>query len=378
MLCPERIKAGIQVEKPLLHHDPQNKTDEENNAVDTAPEHLMHALGTVERELNRVILGQEELVRQFLTGVLAGGHILLEGLPGMGKTQMVRAFCKLSGLAAGRIQFTPDLMPLDITGSTLLAEEAGRRDFVFRPGPLFANLVIADEINRASPKTQSALLEAMQEGQVTVLGATHPLPKPFSVLATQNPIELEGTYPLPEAQLDRFLFKLDVAPVGLDQLRDIALGKAGGELPPLGAAMTPEAFADAMAACRAAPVSRPVADYAARLVMATRPDGTDAGKGTATRARARIRWGASPRAALALMAGARARAFLSGRSTVGFEDVRAVAAPVLNHRIVLDYQARLDGYDALRAAREIVEAVPELERAAPQSLAAKIAGGGHD
>ena len=333
------------------------------------PESLMEALGAVERELNRVILGQEELVRQFLAGVLAGGHILLEGLPGMGKTQMVRAFCLLSGLGASRIQFTPDLMPLDITGSTLLAEADGKREFVFSPGPLFANLVIADEINRASPKTQSALLEAMQEKQVTVLGATHPLPRPFSVLATQNPIELEGTYPLPEAQLDRFLFKLEVGQIGLEQLRDIAQGKAGGDLPPLEPAMTPDAFAAAMDACRSMAVSRPVADYAARLVMATRPGGD----GVA----ARIKWGASPRAVLAMVAGARARAFLAKRMTVGFEDVRAVAVPVLNHRIVLDYQSRLDGYDALRAARELVEATPELERDEPRSLAGKIAGGAH-
>lgn len=186
---------------------------------------LMQNLGRVEERMNGVILGQRELVRLFLTGVLAGGHLLLEGLPGMGKTQMVRAFCRLSGLSSSRIQFTPDLMPLDITGSNLLQEENGRRDFVFNPGPVFANMVVADEINRASPKTQSALLEAMQEGQVTVLGATHALPRPFSVLATQNPIELEGTYPLPEAQLDRFLFKLEVGQVGLAELKDIAAGR---------------------------------------------------------------------------------------------------------------------------------------------------------
>jgi MoxR-like ATPase len=282
----------------------------------------------------------------------------------MGKTQMVRAFCALSGLNAARIQFTPDLMPLDITGSTLLEEREGKRDFAFRPGPLFANLVIADEINRASPKTQSALLEAMQEKQVTVLGATHPLPTPFSVLATQNPIELEGTYPLPEAQLDRFLFKLEVGQIGLDQLRDIALGTAGGDLPALAPVMTPAEFGEAMSSCRAIPLSRPVADYAARLVLATRPE-----------TNARIKWGASPRAVLAMTAGARARAFLSGRTTVGFEDIRAVAAATLNHRIVLDYQSRRDGYDALRAAQEIVETTPELERGEPQSVIAKIAGG---
>ncbi len=330
-------------------------------------EQLMQALAKVEERLNRVILGQAGLIRQFLTGVLAGGHILLEGLPGMGKTQMARAFCRLSGLAAGRIQFTPDLMPLDITGSNLLREENGRREFEFSPGPVFANLVVADEINRASPKTQSALLEAMQEGQVTVLGRTHPLPRPFSVLATQNPIELEGTYPLPEAQLDRFLFKLEVGQVGLEELRDIAAGLAGGPLPDLDPLLTPDQFVRAMESARAAALSRPVADYIARLVLATRPGGEGPAR--------RVRYGASPRAVIGMAAAARARAFLSGRSTVGFEDVRAVAPPILRHRVILDYQSRLDGVDGDRVVADILAATPELGRDEPKSLAARIAGG---
>ena len=330
-------------------------------------ESLMQALGRVEGRLNQVILGQAELIRQFLTGVLAGGHILLEGLPGMGKTQMVRAFCRLSGLHASRIQFTPDLMPLDITGSNLLREEGGRREFEFSPGPVFANLVVADEINRASPKTQSALLEAMQERQVTVLGTTHKLPYPFSVLATQNPIEMEGTYPLPEAQLDRFLFKLDVGQVGLDALRDIALGKAGGDVVGLGPEMTPADFAAAMAAIAAMPLTQPIADYIARLVLAARP-GQD---GVA----ARVKFGPSPRAVIGMAAAARARAFLEGRATVGFEDVKAVAVPALRHRLILDYQSRLDGYTNDKAADEIVASTRELDRAEPKSLASRIAGG---
>ncbi len=333
----------------------------------TDAKEMMASLGRMEDELNRVILGQNALIRQFLTGVLAGGHILLEGLPGMGKTQMVRAFCRLSGLIAKRIQFTPDLMPLDITGSNLLRDNGGHRDFEFSPGPVFANLVIADEINRASPKTQSALLEAMQEGQVTVLGQTHRLPIPFSVLATQNPIELEGTYPLPEAQLDRFLLKLDVGQVGLEQLRDIAAGKAGGDLPALEAVMTPAEFLAAMAAVKKMPLSEPIADYIARLVIAARPGDNGAGRW--------IRFGPSPRAVIGMAAAARARAFLEGRLTVGFEDVKAVAAPVMRHRLVLDYQARLDGVTGDRVVEDVVAATGELPRAAPNSLAARIAGG---
>ena len=329
----------------------------------------MRALARIEERLNQIILGQGELVRQFLTGILAGGHLLLEGLPGMGKTQMVRAFCRLSGLESSRIQFTPDLMPLDITGSNLLRERDGRREFEFNPGPVFANMVVADEINRASPKTQSALLEAMQEGQVTVLGRTHRLPRPFSVLATQNPIELEGTYPLPEAQLDRFLFKLQVEPVGVNELRDIALGRAG-ELPEMEPVLAPEDFVDAMAAVRTIPVSEPIADYVARLVVATRP--SDEGPSR------HVKFGASPRAVIGLVAAARARAFLGGRMTVGFEDVKAVAVSALRHRVILDYQARLDGLDNDRVVSDIIAATDELERAAPKSLAARIAGGGEE
>lgn len=328
----------------------------------------MRALADVEAGLNRVILGQAELVRQFLTGVLAGGHLLLEGLPGLGKTQMVRAFCRLSGLEVSRIQFTPDLMPLDITGSSLLREVDGRREFEFNRGPVFANLVIADEINRASPKTQAALLEAMQERQVTVLGQSHALPRPFSVLATQNPIELEGTYPLPEAQLDRFLFKLDVGAVGLEVLREIAAGRAGGDLPDLPALITPADFARAMAEVGAMPVAMPVAEYVARLALATRPGGDGPGR--------HVRFGASPRAVLGMAAAAKSRAFLDGRLTVGFEDVRAVAGPVLRHRIVLDYQARLEGVTPDMVVDEILGATRELARGEPDSLASRIAGGG--
>ncbi|MCC8166682.1 MAG: AAA family ATPase [Planctomycetes bacterium] len=327
----------------------------------------MAALARVEQRLNDLLLGQGDLIRHFLTGVLAGGHILLEGLPGMGKTRLVQTFCRLTGLSAGRIQFTPDLMPLDITGSSVLQEQDGGRSFVFCPGPIFANLVLADEINRASPKTQAALLEAMQERQVTVLGESHRLPRPFAVLATQNPIELEGTYPLPEAQLDRFLFKLDVGEVGLDELREIASGRVGGDLPEMEAEITPGQFKSAMTAATAIPMSPAVAEYIARIVIATRPGGDGPS--------AHIRYGASPRAAIGMASAARARAFLSGRVTVGFEDVLAVAPAVLRHRVLLDYRSRLDGYDADRVVAELLRDTPELNRDAPKSLAVRLAGG---
>ncbi len=327
----------------------------------------MAALNRVEERLNDLLLGQSDLIRHFLTGVLAGGHILLEGLPGMGKTRLVQAFCRLTGLTAGRIQFTPDLMPLDITGSSVLRDGDEGRTFVFCPGPIFANLVLADEINRASPKTQAALLEAMQERQATVLGVTHRLPRPFAVLATQNPIELEGTYPLPEAQLDRFLFKLDVGQVGLDELKEIASGRVGGDLPDIRPEITPEQFENAMAAAALVAVSPAVAEYIARIVIATRP-GEDG-------ASAHIRYGASPRAVIGMASAARARAFLSGRVTVGFEDVLAVAPAVLRHRVLLDYRSRLDGYDADRVVNQILRDTPELGRDAPKSLAMRLAGG---
>lgn len=329
---------------------------------------FMDAIKRVEDGINSVLLGQQTLVRDFLTGILAGGHVLLEGLPGLGKTQMVRTFCQLCGLEARRIQFTPDLMPLDITGSNLMRERGGEKMFEFSPGPVFANLVIADEINRASPKTQAALLEAMQERQVTVLGKTHTLPRPFAVLATQNPIELEGTYPLPEAQLDRFLFKLNVEDVGAEVLQQIALGAIGGKLPDLDPVLTREEFAGALESVGRVELSGAVAGYIARLVVATRP-------GAAEGPAQYIKFGASPRAVIGLAAAARARAFIGGRTTVGFEDVKAVALPVLRHRVLLDYQARLEGVDSEQVAAELIRTTPELDRAAPDSLAAKIAQG---
>ncbi len=326
-----------------------------------SPAALAEKILAVESGLNRIILGKAPLVRQFLVGLLARGHVLLEGLPGLGKTQLVRAFCELCGLLGKRIQFTPDLMPLDITGSYILSERDGRRDFEFHPGPLFAHLILADEINRASPKTQSALLEAMQERRLTVLGHTHTLPEPFLVMATQNPIEMEGTYPLPEAQLDRFLFKLAVGDVPAEVLAELLIERGRGELPPLSPILTREEFLQAQAAVEAVQLSKPVAAYIARLVKATHAD-------SGLAAARHVKHGASPRAALAIAMAARARAFLTGRDTAGFEDVKDVARPALRHRIILDYSARLESVTADAVVEELMTEVPELDKKTPPGI----------
>jgi len=312
-------------------------------------------------ELNGVLFGQEKLIDDVLTGLLAGGHILLEGLPGLGKTELVKALSRALSLQAKRVQFTPDLLPGDITGSPILQETQGRREFVFQPGPLFANLVLADEINRASPKTQSALLEAMQERRVTVMGVTHSLPDPFFVIATQNPIELEGTYPLPEAQVDRFLFKLDVQSADASVLERIVNGREMGVEPQVNAVMTREGLAELSKMVRRIYLPPVVANYIARLVEATHPGRSKASSG--------VKFGASPRAAIGLAAAARARALLDGRMNASFEDVAAVAHPVLGHRILLDYSARLSGTTSSEVVEAILAEVPRQNREIPSLLA---------
>jgi MoxR-like ATPase len=310
--------------------------------------------------LNSVLFGQEELIGSVITGLLARGHILLEGLPGLGKTELVKGLSKLLRLDTKRVQFTPDLLPGDITGNPVLQEVDGRREFVFQPGPLFTNIVLADEINRASPKTQSALLEAMQERRVTVLGNTHDLPKPFFVLATQNPIELEGTYPLPEAQLDRFLFKLEVTRNDVATLQKIVLQRELGSEPRVEPVMSGETLDGLLALVRRIYLPEVVANYIARVV-----DGTHPGQSAAARG---IRYGASPRAALALAAAARARALIHERTNASFEDVKAVAPAVLRHRVVLDYYARVEGLTPNDIVRALLEEVPFQSNATPKVL----------
>ena len=312
--------------------------------------------------LNAVLFGQEALVDNVVTALLARGHLLLEGLPGLGKTELVKGLARALRLDAKRVQFTPDLLPGDITGNPVLQEENGRRQFVFQPGPLFANLVLADEINRASPKTQSALLEAMQERRVTVMGQTHPLPEPFFVLATQNPIELEGTYPLPEAQLDRFLFKLEVHRNPVSVLERIVQHRRIGEEPEVAPVLTREELLELAALAGRVFLPDVVANYIARLVDATHPGQSATAAG--------VKFGASPRAALGLAAAARGRALLEGRLNASFEDVRAVAAPVLQHRVVLDYHARIDGRTAPDLVRALLEEVPAQVQTVPSTLRA--------
>lgn len=296
--------------------------------------------GRVLAELDRQLLGREAFHRLVLTGILSRGHILLEGVPGVGKTALIKALGHILGLEFQRVQFTPDLMPADILGSHVLEEgEAGRRQMSFRPGPVFSQILLADEINRASPKTQSALLEAMQERSVTLLGTTRELPRPFFVLASQNPIELEGTYPLPEAQLDRFLFKLKVGEPGVDVLEAIVRGRRRGEPPAPRRVLAPGELDQLFGRMEEIALPRAVARYIARLVAATHPGAAEA----PTSLEGVVRFGASPRAAIALAEAARAQALLAGRPTAGFEDVAVVAESVLRHRLILDYRARFEG-----------------------------------
>jgi MoxR-like ATPase len=333
-----------------------------------APDQLRPATDLARRlleQMDRILLGQPELHRLVLVGILSQGHILLEGVPGVGKTALVKALGQLLRLEFKRVQFTPDLMPGDILGTHILQESSGGgRTMAFRPGPIFTNLLLADEINRASPKTQSALLEAMQERCVTLLGTTHELPWPFFVLASQNPIELEGTYPLPEAQLDRFLFKLVVHQVDVEVLDQIIATRRRGEPPAPSWAMSSEELAGLFAVLDRIFLPRAVARYIARLVAASHPRAPEA----PDRVRQYVTYGASPRAAIALAEAARGIALLAGRPTVGFEDVQAVAGPVLNHRLILNYKARLDQVDTFAIVADLLGGLDEAGLKLPADL----------
>ncbi|HTR53624.1 MAG TPA: MoxR family ATPase [Kofleriaceae bacterium] len=286
------------------------------------------------------MLGQPALCREVMIGLLGGGNVLIEGQPGLGKTLLVRTLADALAIEASRIQFTPDLMPADITGTqVLMRDDTGKSTLEFRKGPLFANLVLADEINRATPKTQSALLEAMQEHAITVAGVRYQLTEPFCVIATQNPIETEGTYPLPEAQLDRFLVKVVVGFPTIDVLRSIGIATTGTATQAARRVMTREQLIAIQRLVRQIVVAPHVAEVAAKITMATHPEAVE----SPARVKKLVRFGASPRAMQALLLAGRANALLAGRAWVGAEDLIAVAPPVLRHRMILGFDATLDG-----------------------------------
>jgi MoxR-like ATPase len=293
---------------------------------------------SIETQVGQVIVGQREVIRTVLVAVLAGGHTLLEGVPGLGKTMLIRTLGQALQLEFSRIQFTPDLMPADITGTEIMEEDAhGRRAFRFQQGPIFANLILADEINRATPKTQSAMLEAMQEKTVTVGNDTYPLPQPFFVLATQNPLEMEGTYPLPEAQLDRFLFKVDVPFPSREEMNEILLRTTGTAVPQATPAVNAPTLIAMQELARQVPIPSNVLDYISQLVVATHP-----GTGAAPLVNKYVRYGSSPRGAQALVLGAKITALFAGRANVSYDDVTAVAKPALRHRLLLNFEAQAE------------------------------------
>ena len=317
-------------------------------------------IGAVREEVGRVIVGQRAVIDGVLTCMLAGSHALLEGVPGLGKTMLVRATADALELGFSRIQFTPDMMPADIIGTTVIDESAsGQKSFSFRKGPIFANIVLADEINRATPKTQSALLEAMQEHRVTVAKQSYVLEEPFFVLATQNPLESEGTYPLPEAQLDRFFFKLHVPFPGKDELHSILDRTTGNEPPQCKAVLDRERLLQMQHLVREVPVARHVQDFAVRLVMATHPDQPADGAKSGESVKRFVKFGASPRGAQAILLAAKIRALFDGRFAASIDDVRGVALPALRHRVLLNFEGEAEGIKTDTLIEEILRGLPE-------------------
>ena len=310
----------------------------------------------VRGEVGKMIVGQQEILDGVITCLIAGGHALLEGVPGLGKTMLVRSVAEALHLRFSRIQFTPDLMPADILGTTVIAEDAeGHKEFEFRPGPVFANIVLADEVNRATPKTQSALLEVMQEHSVTVGKKTHVLEQPYFVLATQNPLEMEGTYPLPEAQLDRFLFKLQVGFPSHDELHSILDRTTGRERPELTTVLERKRILEMRAVARDVPVARHVQDYAIRVLEATHPDRPNA----PDMVKRFVRFGASPRGAQACLLAAKIQALFDGRFAVSVDDVRAVTHAALRHRIILNFEGEAEGVKTDAILDRILETTKE-------------------
>ncbi len=327
-----------------------------NTPTDMTAKEFTLIAQAIEKEVGEMIVGQRDIVRQTIVTLLAGGNALLEGVPGLGKTMLVRTLAQVLDCKFSRIQFTPDLMPADIVGTNILVEEAGgQRRFQFEPGPVFANLVLADEINRATPKTQSAMLEVMQEHSVTVAKVTHRLAEPFFVLATQNPLEMEGTYPLPEAQLDRFFFKLNVAYPSVDELVTIADRTTGIEQPQPQVVASGATIVSMQQLARGVPIAPHVTEVAARLVRSTQPQDPDAPE-TVKRY---VNWGSSPRGMQALILAGKIVALLDGRYNVAVDDLREVALPALRHRLILNFEAQAQGTTADKIVSELIDVVLE-------------------
>jgi MoxR-like ATPase len=319
---------------------------------DARVEAFVAAFEALRVEVEKVIVGHREVITHVLTGLFAGGHVLLEGVPGLGKTLLIKTLSEGLELSFSRIQFTPDLMPADIIGTNIIVEDPdGRKHFQFQQGPIFAHILLADEINRATPKTQSALLEGMQEGAVTVGGASRPLPAPFFVLATQNPIEMEGTYPLPEAQLDRFLFKLRVRYPAIEELNAIIDRTTQSRAATVSRVVSGPAVMSFRELIREVPIASHVRDFASAIVMATHPQWEKAPEV----ARRFVRYGASPRGAQALVLGAKVRALAEGRYNVSVDDIKALAAPALRHRIILNFEGEAEGIDTDNLVARIME-----------------------
>ena len=328
-------------------------TDHAASTARISPETFAERAQAIEREVGKVIVGQRDLVRQTMTGLLANSHVLLEGVPGLGKTMLVRTIADVIDCTFNRIQFTPDLMPADITGTNILIEEGGARVFRFQPGPIFANLVLADEINRATPKTQSSLLEAMQEHQVTVARQRFPLDPPFFVLATQNPLEMEGTYPLPEAQLDRFLFKVMVPFPSEEDLITIMDRTTGAETVTAEKVTTAQEIVEMQRLARAVPIAPHITAYAVSVLAASHPDQPRAPE----LVRDYVRYGGSPRGAQALVTAGKIFALLDGRFNVSADDIRAAALPALRHRMILNFEGEAEGITTEAAIRAILDSV---------------------
>ena len=323
--------------------------------TEITPDSFRSLVSAIEEQIGQVIVGQQELVRQTLIALLAGGNALLEGVPGLGKTMLVRSISQAVDCSFSRIQFTPDLMPADIVGTNLIVEdENGRRRFQFEAGPIFANLVLADEINRATPKTQSAMLEAMQEHSVTVAKATRSLPEPFFVLATQNPLEMEGTYPLPEAQLDRFFFKINVPFPSTDELVEIADRTTSSEVRGAMKVASGRTIRQMQNLARDLPIAPHVTTFAARLLTATHPEVA----GTPTIVRDFVRYGASPRGLQAMILAGKITALIDGRFNVSYDDILQASLPALRHRLILNFEAQAEGVSSDRIIREVGETLP--------------------